>query len=188
MNNSIQFSSDKLIYLDAEFISRKYEENTGLDPNQKTTKAEGALANLSAVFAKAGVTTNESRTFSITSRNMLNLLWSNLIKEYDIFEKFENYSGTKIVWLEGKLTLSEWSDADRKEKSYQFYQLNHIAQKTAFLAEKNYFSAGFAKIFEASTALKGNIGIPVLCLARIMWHVDDAKNYVACPYIIIENS
>jgi len=43
-------------------------------------------------------------------------------------------------------------------------------------------------VFGASTALMGNIGIPVKCLARVMWHVDDARNYVACPYIIFENS
>lgn len=188
MNNPTQFLSDKLIYLDIEFISRKYEENTGLDPSQKTTKSEGALAKISALFANAGVVTNESRTFSITSRKMLKILWDSLINNYEKFDGFKNYTGTQIVWVEGKLTLGEWSDADKKEIGYQFYQLNHKGEKTAFLTEESYFSAGFAKIFEASSALKGNIGIPVLCLTRIMWHVDDAKNYVACPYIIIENS
>lgn len=57
----------------------------------------------------------------------------------------------------------------------------------AFLAQEAYFSAGFEQVFRASPVLKGNIGIPVRCLARIMWHAVDAGNFVCCPYLIVEN-
>jgi hypothetical protein len=119
---------------------------------------------------------------------MLHALWEHLARSYPNFEKFENYIGTQIAWIEGKLTLGEWRDSNSKKPGYEFYQLNHNSERTAFLADNSYFAAGFAKIFEADSALKGNIAIPVRCLSRIMWHVDDARNYVACPYVIIENS
>lgn len=69
---------DKLIYLDLDFVSRKYEEVTGGDPNSKITKQEGAEAGIKAFFANAGVTTQESRTYSITSRQMLHIIWTRL--------------------------------------------------------------------------------------------------------------
>ena len=184
----MNLKDDNLIYLDLEFISRKYEEKFGSDPGTKITKQQGSKADITAFFANAGVTTQESRTYSITSRSMLHSLWSKFNSDYPEFSTFENYKGTKIVWMEGRLTLGEWRSSNGDKPGYEFYQLNHNSQRTAFLSNESYFSAGFANVFGASSALKGNIGIPVRCLARIMWHVDDAKNYVACPYIIIENS
>lgn len=182
------FNDDGLIYLDLEFISRKYEEKFGTDPAEKITKQDGATASVKAFFANAGITTQESRTYSITSRKMLHALWSQLTASYPPFEEFQNYQGTRMAWIAGSLTLGEWKNSNSKEPGYEFYQLNHNSERTALLANESYFSAGFAKIFGASSALKGNIGIPVKCLSRVLWHVDDARNYVACPYIIIENS
>ena len=179
---------DSLIYLDLDFISRKYEDKFGTDPGTKVTKQQGSKAGVTAFFANAGITTQESRTHSITSRSMLHALWDKLNSGYPEFSTFENYKGTQILWMEGKLTLGEWVDSKGENPGHEFYQLNHNSQRTAFLTNTGYFSAGFSNVFSASAALKGNIGIPVRCLARVMWHVDDAKNYVACPYIIIENS
>lgn len=181
-------NDDKIIYLDLEFVSRKYEQKIGGDPAATITKQQGGNARISALFAHAGVTTQESRTFSVTSRQMFQSIWYLLIDEYDNFEEFENYAGTKVLWLEGELTLGEWKNSGSKEAGYQFYQLNHNGERTAFVANKSYLAPGFSEIFGASSALKGNIGIPVKCLARVMWHVDDAKNYVACPYVIVEQS
>lgn len=181
-------NDDKLIYLDLEFISRKYEVHSGIDPNQKTTKSEGASAGLKALFANVGISTSESRTYSITSRQMFNMLWQELRDTYQRFNNYENHRGTEVLWMEGALTLAGWKEHDSDEAGYEFYQLNHGSERTAFLTDESYFSAGFSKIFEASPALKGDIDIPVLCLVRIMWNVEKARNYVACPYIIIESN
>lgn len=184
----MNFNDDGLIYLDLEFISRKYEEHFKCDPATKVTKQEGATAGIKALFANVGISTQESRTYSTTSRQMLHDLWKKLNESYPVFEEFENYKGTKLAWVKGLLTIAEWVESGSEIKGYEFYQLNHASRKTAFLADESYFAAGFAKVFEASSALKGNIGIPVCCLVRIMWHVDAAQNYVACPYIIIEDT
>lgn len=180
--------SDNLIYLDLEFISRKYEELFGLDPDTKVTRQQGASAGIKAYFANAGISTQESRTFSITSRQMLDKSWQHLNESYEQFTVFNNYTGTQVRWLKGELTLGEWRKADSNETGYEFYELVHDSQRTALLTEKSYLSAGFARILGASSALKGNISIPVRCLARVLWHVDDARNYVACPYVIAEET
>ncbi|HIH2752562.1 hypothetical protein L3V59_36145 [Burkholderia aenigmatica] len=182
-----QLKDDRLIYLDVDFISRKYEEKFGITSDTKITKQEGGNANIKAFFATAGVTTQESRTYSITSRQMLHSLWGRIQDEYEEFQGFENYKGTKILWLSGSLTVAEWKMQNSDEPGYEFFQLNHGSERTAFVADESYFSAGFSKILGASVALKGNVSIPVRCLARVFWHVDAAQNYVACPYVICES-
>ncbi|MFV8817140.1 hypothetical protein [Haliea sp. E17] len=184
----MKLDDDRLIYLDLEFISRKYEEIFETDPNTRFTKQQSGKAEIGALFATAGVNTQESRSYSLTSRQMLHKLWDELKKRYGKLESFENYQGTQIGWIKGDLTLGEWSTRGSDEPGYEFYQLIQNDERTAFLTELGYFSAGFANIFGASSALKGNISIPVKCLIRVMWHVEDARNYVACPYVIIENS
>ena len=182
----MNLQDDDLIYLDLEFISRKYEEKFGADPGTKVTRQEGKKADISAFFANAGVTTQESRTYSITSRAMLHSLWHDLQAEYSNFSSFENYQGTKIAWVEGNLTLGEWRSRSGDQPSHEFYQIKCDEQRMVLLSDDSYFSAGFAKVFNASPAIKVNIAIPVRCLARIMWHADLAKNYVVCPYVVLE--
>ncbi len=178
---------DKLIYLDLDFIARKYEELIGEDPAAKRTHAEGANAGIKAFFANAGVSVTESVSYSLTSRQMLSAIWEHLSKSYPNFKTFENYKGTKLLWLRGALTLAEWKSRGNDEPGYEFYQLNIGNERMAFVPNEQYFAAGFSKVLGASSALKGNVSIPVRCLARVLWHVDDAKNYVACPYVIVED-
>ncbi|WP_199909866.1 MULTISPECIES: hypothetical protein [Rhodanobacter] len=181
-------NDDCVVYLDLDFVSRKYEEKFGTDPQAKITKQRGGNAGISAYFANAGVSTQESRTYSITSRQMLHALWKQLEADYPKFEGFENYNGTKLVWMSGDLTLGEWRKAEAQEPGYEFFQLKKGEERTVFLANETYFSAGFARMLTASEVLKVNIGIPVVCLARVMWYADRAKNFVACPYVVIERS
>jgi hypothetical protein len=179
---------DMLVYLDLEFVSRKFEELIGVDPATKIAQQKGPSAGIKALFANAGITTQESRTYSVTSCEMVRRLWTHLTEQYESFTAFENYKGTRVVWLTGNLTVGEWKERGNETPGYEYFELKHDGEHTAFLAQESYFSAGFAQVLRASPALKGNIGIPVRCLARVMWHVDDAKNYVACPYVIVEES
>jgi len=179
---------DKLVYLDLEFVSRKFEEVFGVDPGTTVTRQEGATAGIKAFFATAGITTQESRTYSITSREMVQRLWAHLNEHYEHFTAFENYKGTKVLWVTGVLTVGEWKQRGSEAPGYEYFELKHDGDRIALLAQQSYFAAGFAQVLHASPALKGNIGIPVRCLARVMWHVDDARNYVACPYVVAEES
>ena len=174
------------MYLDLEIVSRKFEEKFGADPQAKFTKQEGGSAAIKAFFANAGISTKESRTYSITSRQMLHSLWDQLVTGYPEFDKFENYKGTKLLWMSGNLTLGEWRKDKSTEPGYEFFQLKKGEERTVFLANESYFAAGFSRMLSASEVLKVNIGIPVICLARVMWYADQAQNYVACPYVVIE--
>jgi len=181
---------DKLIYLDVEFISRKYEELTGSNPDENITKQQGALAGIKTLFMNAGVHTQESRSYTVTSRKMLQEIWNKIDELYPSFREasFENYQGTNIAWVEGELSIAEWKKTNSNDPGYEYFELSHNNERMAFLSHKEYYAAGFRELFSASEALKGNVGIPVKCLARIMWYVKAAKNFTACPYIIMEKT
>ncbi len=179
--------TDKIIYLDPEFISAKYEEIKKINPATQLTRTEGLKAGISIPMLSAGAHTQETRSFSVSTRQMYQEICSDLEK-YPIFEpkKLENNKGTKIVWLEREITIAEWVGQDQDDK-YEFYALfldDH--QEVAFLTHREYFAAGFSEVFEASSALKGNISIPVRILARVMWYVQISKTFTACPYLIFE--
>ncbi len=178
---------DKLVYLDLEFVSRKYEEIRNIDPSSKVTAQVRASGSVRAFFATVGASTQESRTYSITSREMIISIWPELGRTYEKFTTFENYRGTKIQWVAGDLTIGEWRGCGSEQPGYEYFELKVDGRRMAFLAQEAYFSAGFEQVFRASPVLKGNIGIPVRCLARIMWHAVDAGNFVCCPYLIVEN-
>ncbi len=118
---------DKLIYLDVEFISRKYEELTGTNPSESITKQEGAQAGIKALFMNAGVHTQESRSYTVTSREMLQAVWTKIAESYPSFDEntFNNYQGTSIAWLSGELTIGEWTKRGGEEPGHEFFQLNH---------------------------------------------------------------
>ncbi|MEE3509149.1 hypothetical protein QN399_23365 [Pseudomonas sp. 10C3] len=181
-----QINLDKLVYLDIEFISRKYEEIREVDPATKFVPQQGGHADVKAFFANAGVTTQESRTYSITSREMLSSVWGTLSEQYPEFSSFENYQGTRLHWVAGMLGIAEWKKRGSDESGFEYFELKVNGQRMAFLSQESYLSAGFAQVFGASIALKANISIPVRCLVRVMWLAEATHNYVACPYIIFE--
>lgn len=182
------FELDKLIYLDVEYISRKYEELTGISSTSSVSKQEGAQAGIKALFMNAGIHTQETRSYTVTSREMLQEIFPTLNKNYQLFleSDFKNSQGTQIVWVTGMLTIAEWRDSGSKEKGYEFFELKIDGKSMSFLSHKEYYATGFREIFNASDALKGNVTIPVRCLARIMWHVDESSSFTACPYVVLE--
>jgi hypothetical protein len=177
---------EKIIYIDADFISSVYEDEEKVSPSTTFSRQESKNAEIGAYFAKGGMEVQESKTFSLSSRAMLKALMEKLEKKYPEYKKgaFRNYEGTSTFWLTGHLSYQEWGDS---EESFKYYGIKAFEENFATLAKEIYFSPGFSELFSASMALKGNIKIPVRCLARVMWYVEDAKNYTVCPYVIYEN-
>jgi hypothetical protein len=182
---------DKLVYLDIDYVSRKYEELTGSNPKEQISKQEGGHATIKTFIAGAGISTHETRTYSVTSRDMLQRIWKGINEGYIVFNEtsFANYSGTKIVWIEGMLTIASWNKEDDIDSIYKFIQIKNTesSKKTALLTNMEFFAAGFKEVLSASKALTLNVGVPVRCLLRIMWHVDASQMYTACPYVIVES-
>ena len=93
-----------LIYLDVEFVALRYEEITGDAPSSQFTKTEGMKAGLKIPVLSAGVHTQETRSYQLSSLGMLKKIWGDLSKYpsfdksiYATIEKTSKYSGFKAI-------------------------------------------------------------------------------------------
>ncbi len=180
---------DNLIYLDAAFISAKFEEITGKSGDAQFSKAEGGKVDVGFAFAKAGVHTQETITFKKSSNAMLRELLPKLRQDYPTIDLsiFKNYSGTQLAWVEGVMSLQAWTDPAKPEDRYDYYGLVVANRKLALISEPAYFTSGFAQVINASSALIGYVGIPVQALVRVLWHVESTGEYVSAPLVLLES-
>lgn len=192
--NISEYAPNRIIYLDSDFISSMYEEITGESPKTQFTKAQSSKGGGSLGIMRAEVQSQETRSFGISSIEMLGGIFEKL-EEYPDFDAsaFKNYSGTQTVWLKGLFTMGEWSDTTTtkdgdKSENYVMFEMKSEGFDIAFLVQPESFSSNIASLVGASKAIRRYIGIPALALGRVLYFVEDANRYVVAPYLIIEPS
>ena len=184
-----QFKIDNLIYSDVEFISLKYEESTGKAPSSQLTKTEGMKAGLSIPVLSAGVHTQETRNYQLSSLGMLKKIYVTL-KKYPTFDKSIHgiIKKPKIVWVQGKVTISKWSNPKKEGEKYPYFQM--LADKDdsdfSLVTKAEYTSSGYDSLLGITPALQNNINIPVFALVKILYFSTIGKSYVSTPLLIIE--
>ena len=184
-----QLKIDSLIYSDVEFISLKYEESTGKAPSSQLTKTEGMRAGLSIPVLSAGVHTQETKNYQLSSLGMLKEVYVTL-KKYPTFDKGIHgiINKPQIVWVQGKITVSEWSNPKNKDDKYPYFQL--IADKDnsdfSLVTKAEYTSSGYDSLLGITPALQNNINIPVSALVKILYYSTVGKSFVSTPFLIVE--
>lgn len=180
---------DNLIYSDVEFISLKYEESTGEAPSSQLTRTEGMKAGLSIPVLSAGVHTQETRKYQLSSFGMLKKIYGALEK-YPTFDKdsYDTITKPQIVWVQGNITVSKWSNHNDKEEKYTYFQMMEDKDKSDFslITKAEYTSSGYDSLFGISPAIQNNINIPVSALVKILYYSTVGKSFVSTPFLIIE--
>lgn len=184
-----QFKLDNLIYLDVEFVALKYEEITGNAPSSQLTRTEGMKAGLGIPVLSAGVHTQETRSYQLSSLGMLKKIWRDLEK-YLSFDKniHTTIEKPQIFWVQGHITVSTWSNPKDKDENYTYFQMLDDKDNTDFslVTKGEYTSSGYDSLFEISPAIQNNINIPVSALIKIMYYSTVGKSFVSTPFLIVE--
>jgi len=179
----------KLIYIDADFISSKYEEVKHVSPETQFSKTEGMKASGGIVVLSAGVHSQETKTFKLTSVKMLQEIYTDLVK-YPKFQPkhFKNDEGTKTAWIEGVLTMGWWATSKGSDESaYKLFEVkSKIGTHFSLIMQPESFSSNIGALLTIDSVLISNFGIPVKLLGRILYLVESIPSFVVCPYIIIE--
>lgn len=179
---------DNLIYSDIEFISLKYEDVTKKSPSSQLTRTEGKKAGLRIPVLSAGVHTQETRTYSISSFGMLNQIFENL-KQYPPFDlkKTKDKIKQTIGWVKGHMTVSKWVELNDESNKFFYFQLLCDRDRTDYslITNEEYISSGYNSLFEVSPALQTNINIPVNVLIKVLYYGDRVKSFVSTPILII---
>jgi hypothetical protein len=184
-----EFKLNDLIYLDVEFVSLRYEEITGDAPSSQFTKTEGMKAGIGIPVLSAGVHTQETRSYQLSSLGMLKKIWGDLSK-YPSFDKniHTTIEKPQIFWVQGHITVSTWVNPKDDNENYTYFQLLDDKDKTDFslITKGEYTSSGYDSLFKISPAIQNNINIPVSALVKILYYSTVGKSFVSSPFLIIE--
>jgi len=200
-------NADNVLYLDKEFISLKYEEIEGVNPDTKITKSESMNALVRIPLFSGGASATESKIYSISTMKMLDNLAAYLSK----YKKFEsdNFSlgkHSRTCWIEGYLrvhtikrtrytsTITIFGPPPKKsekkgsevlgEESY--YAIESEKYNFALVPTESYWTSGVAAFQELIDNVIGPLDIPVRALLRIYAAQTSFDQWMAVPLIIQE--
>ena len=177
---------NKVLYADPEYISSLYEEIEGAMPVTQITNALGFAGNISAGIAGVGTTIHETKTYKVSSRQMMTQLADELEQIADFDEQqYDPLTGTNVSWLSGKLTVGEWKSSTTGQVN-QVFELATDGKSHTLVVQKNLFVAGIGLLIDMDSIVSMGINIPVLMLGRILFYNGLVKNFTTSPYLIFE--
>jgi len=199
--------TDKLVYLDREFVSNLYEDEFGYSPETKITKTEGMRASAIIPLFSAGASSVESKSYSKSTVEMCKSLTARL-KGYKNFSDCNHDFGhsSSICWVDGILTINkvevkrrtheisvfgepDGPCLDNKERfvAEEFYFAVHSeAGEFALLPTEDYFASGVAAFKGLARTVVGPIELPVSVLIRVFSAQTSFKQWMSVPLIIVE--
>ena len=187
---------NELIYLDREFISNRYQIVTGQSPSTQIQKAQGMKAGAALAPFSAEVSAVETRSFSISTIEML----TDVLKAVECdphleVKDFPFRSRSKTGWITGEIVMvqirttvtAEGEQVDPSGETKVYFGLNGASFKLALITAPDYFASGIDTLRQQFRSPINELTIPVRAYVRVL----PAKTYVesqwvAVPYIVLE--
>lgn len=196
---------ENLLYLDRDFISAAYEEETGYAPETKITKTDGLNASARIPLISAGASSVESKSYTVSTIGMLAKL-ENKLSKYPVFSSADFAFGkpSYICWVSGTLTIekvevkrskhtitligkpSEHNDnfRDKLIAEEYYFAIHADPDKFALLPTPDYFVSGVATFQELAGSVVCPIELPVKALIRVYSAQTFFKQCIAVPMIM----
>ncbi|MGV7167600.1 hypothetical protein [Xanthomonas citri] len=199
--------SERLIYLDSEFVSRLYESEFDYSPKTQITRTEGIQASASIAFLSGGGNSSESRSYSISSLEMLDKLHNRIINYPDFATlDYKMDSPSTYCWIEGALGISKIkvtrtkqtitligkSNPNKSEKSEElvgeeaFFSFKSGDAKFALSPTDQYFMSGIAAFKGLTHLLVDRLSLPSRALVRVFSANTSFGEWIATPLVIYD--
>ena len=199
--------AERLIYLDTEFISRLYESEFDVSPETRITRTEGLQASVSLALFSGGGNSSESKTYSISTLEMLDVLEDRLNK-YPISPTID-YSmdlPSLYCWVDGTLGISSVKVTKRKhtitligkpnpEKNKgseefvgeeTFFKIKSDAAHFALSPIDQYFVSGIAAFKGLTHLVIDTLSMPCRALIRVFSAKTSFGEWIATPLVIYD--
>lgn len=199
--------SEKLIYLDSEFVSRLYESEFDYSPKTQITRTEGIQASASFAILSGGGNSSESRSYGISSLEMLDKLQNRLLK-YPDFEALDYKMDlpSTYCWIEGSLGISKIKvtrtmqtitligkpDQNRSAKNEEFlgeeafFSFKSSDANFALSPTDQYFMSGIAAFKGLTHLLVDKLSLPSRALVRVFSANTSFGEWIATPLVIYD--
>lgn len=200
---------EKLIYLDSEFVSRLYESEFDYSPKTQITRTEGIQASASLAFLSGGGNSSESRSYCISSLEMLDKLHNRLLKypEFATID-YKMDSPSTYCWLEGTLGISKVKVTRTRQtitligtpKPGKNQNSEEVVGEEAFFSFKSgdakfalsptdqYFMSGVAAFKGLTHLLIDRLSLPSRAFVRVFSANTSFGEWIATPLIIYDTN
>lgn len=186
----IKMKCEELIYLDSEFLSKKYEDENAEPVMTSLVRDEGLNAGIKIPFASGGAHTKEIRTYNISVYGM----YKNLRKFLERYPKIQTIDETvhgKIGWATGRFFVAKHKITRRsggKEEVFEdglAFEIEIKNTNTVILVTKDeYFSSGCENLLNMLSPIYLSFESDVNCLLNIIGWNKVIKMAVGVPYLI----
>ena len=188
---------DALVYLDRDYIADRYEVVTGVSPKTMVTKNQGKKAGADIPFFSAEVSAQETRSYPVSTFEMLRTLQSNLDEEPILDPNaFAIDAASRFGWVEGDLSVfrARSTTKDKSGDEVVLAQGEHFSIRNrstkiglALITTAEYFTSGLDTLQKLQRTVLKELSMPVRAYVRVLpargWH---DSQWIAVPLVIIE--
>lgn len=186
----------KLVYFDTAYIADLYEIETGESPKTQISKNQVKKAGANIPLFSAEISAQETRSFSVSSFEMLVKMIGTLRKEPELDPScFSANMHSTYGWINGSLTVfkakstvHKSNNEDKLVASDAFFLLTASSNISfSLITTPEYFSSGLDTFVKLQDTILKKMCIPVKVYIRVMAAQDHADNWIAIPLIIYED-
>jgi len=189
---------DSIVYYDKGYIADLYEVTSGKSPETLITRNQGKKAGIQIPVFSAEVSAQETRSFPISTLEMLANTLAVLEKDSNLDPStFGSEMPSKLGWIEGELTVFKTRSTVLENKTGEhksladdaFFQLR-VKSGLAFalITTPEYFALGLDTLLKMQDTILRKMSIPVRALLRIFAAQDHMNQWIAVPLVILEKS
>ncbi|WP_147423607.1 hypothetical protein [Xanthomonas sp. CFBP 7698] len=187
---------ETIIYADRGYIADMYESLTGMHPQTTITKNQGKKAGASIQLFSAELSATETRSYAISSNQMLAEILPFLEEDSEIYgDALAEKMASKIGWTHGTLTILSTSTSFTKRDTGesittakdQFFCINgKNGLDIALVSNPSYFAHGLDTLLRMQKTALSHLSIPVRAYVRIFSAKTYTPQWVAVPLLIKE--
>lgn len=189
---------ESVIYLDADFISKKYEDYHDEPVMTSLVRDEGLKAGLRIPFASGGAHTKEVKTYNCSVYGMLKNLLDKL-NEYAALTAIDKNVHNKTGWLNGRLFIGHLSikreavtaagikgKVLEEGKAFEIDAQGH--GMVTLVTKDQYFTSGYENLLNTVSPIHLSFQSQVRCLLKVIGWNDVIDMAIGVPYVILDES
>ncbi|MBB5358064.1 hypothetical protein HDE76_001270 [Rhodanobacter sp. ANJX3] len=198
--------AERLIYLDTDFVTRLYEAEFDVSPKTLITRTQAIQASASIALFSGGGSSSESKSYSLSTLEMLDQLTKRLAKYPDFEHDQEMDTPSKYVWVDGTLGISKVKvtrtshtitligepdptkprNAEEFVGEEAFFALKSGDTKFALSPTDEYFVPGVASFKGLSHLVIDRLSLPCRALLRVFSANTSFGEWIATPLVIYD--
>jgi len=164
---------EDLIYLDAEYLSKKYEDENNEPVMTSLVRDEGLQAGIKIPFASGGAHTKEVKSYNVSVYGMYKGLKSCLEKYPEVNEVNKDIHGY-VCWVNGRLFVAQHKrvrhSGDKEEVLEDGLSFEIELKNTSniiLVTKDEYFSSGYENILNLLSPIYLSVDSNVKCLLKV---------------------